>query len=49
MLAAAVDELGKLCAGAPEERTQLALFLCIAMVGMGCNHEEPCYFCRSAV
>jgi hypothetical protein len=32
MLAASVDELGKLFAGALEERTQLALFLCIAVL-----------------
>jgi hypothetical protein len=48
MLAASVDELGKLCAGALEERTQLALFLSIAMGGTGCNREEPCDFCRRA-
>jgi hypothetical protein len=48
MLAASVDELGKLFAGALEERTQLALFLCIAVRGTGCNHEEPCYFSCSA-
>ncbi len=48
MLAASVDELGKLFAGALEERTQLALLLCIAVRGTGCNHEEPCYFCCSA-
>jgi len=48
MLAASVDELGKLCAEALEERTQLALFLCIAVRGTGCNDEEPSYFCRSA-
>jgi len=46
MPAASVDELGKLVAGALEERTQLALFLCIAMGGTGYNREEPCYFCR---
>src|SRR5712692_6524207 len=48
MLAASVDEPGKLFAGALKERTQLALFLCIAVCSTGCNHEEPCYFCRSA-
>ena len=48
MLAASVDELGELCAGALKERTQLALFLCIAMGATGCRHEEPCDFCCRA-
>ena len=48
LLAASVDELGKLCAGALEDRAQLGLFLCIAVGGPGCRHEEPCDFCRSA-
>lgn len=40
MLVASVDELGELCVGALEERTQLGLSLCVAVRGTGCNREE---------
>lgn len=48
LLAGSVDEIGKLFAGSLQERAQLSLLLCLALARVGCNHEEPRYFRRSA-
>ena len=48
LLAASVDEIGKLFAGSLQEGAQLGLLLCIALARAGCNHEEPRYLCRIA-
>ena len=48
LLAASVDEIGKLFAGSLQEGAQLGLLLCIALARTGCNHKEPRYLCRIA-